>query len=149
MGLARPHMTVYASGVSQLHPADPAQLIRRWAAALDWSSHGAGCFHIRLSLDPFHEEHLGLQPIVGWIAAVEESAPWWRVSLRALQLEGYTGPSRLAAEFRGHSIAGGGRSGMAATGSGREIPVDLKGFAFDGRGSAGLLSERGLALPSR
>ncbi len=141
-------LAVYTSGVSPLHPFAPTLIVRRWLAALDESRRREGEFHVRLSLDPFYEERLGLQPIIEWIAAIESLAQWWYVSLRGLQLDGFSGPARLAAELGGHYVELGVRSGVVVTGSGREIPVDLKGFVFDGRGSAELLAERGLALPA-
>lgn len=141
-------LAVYTSGVSRLHPVDPALTGGRWLAGLDGSLREEGGFHVRLSLDPFHEERLGLQPIIEWIEAIEAAAPWWHVSLRGLQLKGYTGPTRLAAGLDGHYVGVGARSGMVVIGSGRAIPIDFKGFVLDGRGSAGLLSERGLALPA-
>lgn len=129
-------VAVYTGGRSLSDPRPPEDYIRAW--------HGSGEFWLRLSLDAFHADRLGVEVIADWITKCAELAPDWRVTLRTLRVDGDRSVDDLAA-LLGATRRGPGRLDLP---SGRTLVVERMAYIVDGRGSLGLLERRGLTLPA-
>lgn len=136
---------IYTSGISLAEPQRVRDYVETWRRA--WAPSRAGWFALRLSLDTFHADRVGLDHLAEWIAVVRERAPEWRLSLRGLRLEGDTTPDRLA------SLVGGSIERQASGAvrmrlpDGGRLTVERMGLVLDGRATLGQLSPRGLRLP--
>lgn len=103
---------------------------------------------VRLSVDAFHEERVGLEHVVRWIQDQERLAPEWRLSLRGIRVEGDGSIERLAARLGASLERSAKGSGWMTLRSGRRVLCEWKGFVLENRGSLAVLASRGLALPS-
>jgi hypothetical protein len=137
---------LYTSGVSRRTPIAIAESIRQWREAWKPRVRQEHRLGLRFSVDLFHEERIGLEPVLRWLEELERLAPEWRVSIRGIRVEGDGSVERLAARL-------GAALRMVTNGSawmvlphGRRILVQRKGFIFDGRGRPSLLARRGLEL---
>jgi hypothetical protein len=135
---------IYTSGVSLCAPIAADDQVARWRR-LRGDDH-AGRFWVRLSLDRFHAERVGVVPVCDWITAIDRHAPEWKVSLRALRVVGDDTLDLVAAGVGGQ-IEERGSSARLRLPSGRSLVVERMSFIFDGRGAPELLARRGLSLP--
>jgi len=145
-GQLRLRFEVYTSGVSLLRPKPVAEYIQEWSDA--WSSRVSknDRIGVRLSVDLFHEERLGLDPIVEWIQSVEARVPDWFLSIRGIRVEGDGSVERLAARLAAGIQPIREGTAWLTLRSGRRILVEWKGFVFEERGRLSLLRRRGLRL---
>jgi hypothetical protein len=137
---------IYTSGSSLRAPSSPAEDIRRWRQLRGTAA--SASFWIRLSLDAFHADRLGTSVVADWIRKVEELAPEWRVSVRALRILGDNSLAELAGQLGAVVRERGTSSARLDLQSGRSIPVERMAYIVDGRASIELLSRRGLELPA-
>jgi Radical SAM superfamily len=139
---------IYTSGVSSTGQVPVREYILAWRQA--WNRANAKLkFRVRLSVDLFHKERIGLDPVVEWIREIEAMAPDWTLSLRGVRIQGDNSVAELAhllgARFRTVSES----VGRLTTSLGRCVLVEQKGFVFDGRGSTRALKRRGLRFTER
>jgi hypothetical protein len=137
---------VYTSGVSRRKPVSTPESIRQWREA--WrprvrQEHRLG---LRFSVDLFHEERIGLEPVLQWLKELERLAPEWKVAIRGIRVEGDGSVERLAARMNAELRTVTPGSAWMVLPNGRRILVQRKGFVFDGRGRPALLARRGLRL---
>jgi len=137
---------IYTGGVASETPLPVAEYVRRWVAATSMKGPHPQPLTIRLSVDRFHEERVGLEPLVDWVREVERLAPTWTITLRSLRLINDGSVERLAARLGGILTRHNERDGTLQLPSGREIEVVWKGFVFERRGRAKLLTDRGMSL---
>lgn len=137
---------IYTSGTSVAKPIDIREAIRHWNAV--WCRHrtSAGSPKIRLSVDAFHEDKIGLAPVIEWIRTVEEVAPEWSIALRGVRLAGDGSLARLAAALNARLTPVHVGLARLILPSGRELKAELKGLVLDGRASVRMLQARGLSL---
>ena len=136
---------IYTSGASPSLPRDPTAYVEEWLRVRR-VDHG-GTMSVRLSVDAFHTERLGLGVIANWIGAVTASAPDWRLSLRGLRIVGDDSFRELAALVNGRVIPYGERGLRLLLKDGRRLPIERMAYIIDGRGSLRTLRRRGLELP--
>lgn len=137
---------IYTSGTSLNKATDIRGLIRQWNAI--WKEHGSsiGSPSVRLSVDAFHEEKIGLSVPASWIQAIEQDAPDWTIALRGVRLAGDGSLARLASALNAEMINMHAGLSYLKMPSGRQIKAELKGLVFDGRSSLQALAKRGLTL---
>lgn len=137
---------IYTSGVSLKRPRAAADSLREWDAA--WQDEADGSSHptIRLSVDAFHEERVGLEPVIEWIREAQRAVCHWHLSLRALRVQGDDSLHRLASALGASTHFVSRDCGHLVLPSGRRIPFERKAFVFDGLGRAALLTHRGMRL---
>ena len=140
---------VYTSGTSLLHPASVEEYIEVWGKAWRSGTQPSRPFGVRLSVDSFHEERIGLEPVAEWIQGIERHAPGWRVSVRSIRVEREQSVARLAALLGAHIQPIRQWSAWMVLPSGRRIFVEWKGFVFEGRGRNRVLQKRGMSLTAR
>ena len=136
---------IYTSGVSLSRPQAVEDYVETWRAALG-SSHA--WFALRLSIDTFHAERIGIAHLAEWITVVRRLAPDWRLSLRGLSLDGDMSVSELAGELGADLVPQGKRSVRLNLKDGTGITVERTGFVLDGRASLEQLARRGLRIPA-
>lgn len=135
---------IYTSGASSAGRVSVRQYILAWRGAWSHRANPKLKFRVRLSVDSFHQERIGLEPVAEWIREIEALAPEWTLSLRGIRMEGDNSVRELAelvgAGFReiSESVA------TLTMAKGRRVLVERKGFVFDGRGSIRSLERRGL-----
>ena len=137
---------IYTSGVSFSKPFAIKEYIANWQQQWKHKRKEGQRFNIRLSLDAFHEELIGLQPLVDWINAIHYLAPDWTVSIRSVRLEGDNSVQRLADQLKGKLEKKNNSSGSILLPDGKKIIVQWKGFVFEGRGQFKQLERLGLKL---
>jgi hypothetical protein len=132
---------IYTSGVSHDTPRPVMDYIREWKNAGRENPIG-----IRLSVDAFHEERIGLAPVADWIRAIETAAPHWTVSLRGIRVRGDHSVRRLAALLGAELSRVTRKTAVMVLPSARRLLIEWKGFVFEERGSLKTLARRGLSL---
>lgn len=137
---------IYTSGVSFSKPHLIGEYIKTWQQYWKDRKRPKQRFNIRLSLDAFHEELIGLEPLVKWIEAVDKYVPEWSVSVRSVRLEGDESVNRLAGALKGRLEKKNNVSGWIVLADGRKILIMWKGFVFEGRGQIKQLNRLGLKL---
>lgn len=139
---------IYTSGTSLNREIDIRSLVREWNAIWQKRRTAADLPRVRLSVDAFHEEKIGLTPLVTWINAIEQEAASWTIALRGVRLSNDDSLERLSEALQAELTYA--HSGLAhlKLPSGRQIRAELKGLVFDGRASLRALAQRGLALAS-
>jgi hypothetical protein len=103
---------------------------------------------VRLSVDTFHEDRIGLEPVVEWIEKIEQTAPDWSIAIRGLRVIGDDSIERLAARLGGELRPIRDWYAWMILPSGRKLLVERKGFVVEGRGRLRVLQRRGLQLTS-
>ncbi|GGK31730.1 radical SAM protein [Salinarimonas ramus] len=135
---------LYTAGISLLHRTPAADVI----AGLRRAHAGATTpLAVRLSVDAFHEERIGLEPVAQWIEDQERLAPEWRLSLRGIRVVGDGSIERLAARLGAELERSAKGTGWMTLRSGRKLLCEWKGFVLENRGSLDVLASRGLTLP--
>lgn len=137
---------IYTSGVSFSKPYSIEEYIKTWQQHWTNRKRPNQRFNVRLSLDAFHEELIGLEPLIKWIEAVKKYAPEWSVSIRSVRLEGDESVNRLAVALNGRLEKKNNDSGWIMLPAGRKILVMWKGFVFEGRGQLKQLNRLRLKL---
>jgi hypothetical protein len=136
---------IYTSGVSRDTPRPVMDYIRDWKDA--WTAAGPeNPIGIRLSVDAFHEELIGLSPVAEWIRAIDVAAPHWTVSLRGLRVRGDHSVQRLAGMLGAEISRVTRKTAVMVLPNGRRLLIEWKGFVFEERGSLKALARRGLSL---
>lgn len=137
------HFAIYTAGTSLAYPQTAGQVIDAWLAE-SGGDHPRSVW-IRLSVDPFHSERVGLDPIVDWITELCLHSPAWNVSLRTVRLDGDRTLHQLAQRLGGRLCHTKERVSHIKV-YGRSISIDQKGLVLDGRASLAMLPRRGLRL---
>lgn len=137
---------IYTSGVSYSNSFAVKEYIANWQQLWRQKARPNQRFNVRLSVDAFHEELIGLYPLVEWIHAIHNLAPDWTVSIRSVRLLGDDSIQRLADELRGKLEKKNNSSGFILLPNGKKIIVQWKGFVFEGRGQFKQLERLGLKL---
>lgn len=137
---------IYTSGVSHRRPIAIPESIRQWHEAWMPRARQEHRLGLRFSVDLFHEERIGLEPVLQWLRELERLAPEWRVAIRGIRVEGDKSVERLAARLGAELRTATNGSAWMVLPHGRRILVQRKGFIFDGRGRPELLARRGLGL---
>jgi len=142
---ARLPFEIYTAGVPSNAGRSIDEYLRDWTSAAEA---GPDCrpLRLRLSVDRFHEERLGLEPVLEWITRVDEQALPWTLGIRSLRLANDDSVERLAARLGAALHRSSPRAGRIVLRSGRQLTVEWKGFVFEHRGSMRLLAHRGLEL---
>lgn len=140
---------IYTSGVSFSKPNSIEQYIKNWINCWKGKSRPTQRFNVRLSLDVFHEELIGLQPLVEWIYLLNQYAPDWNVSIRSVRVEGDESVNRFAQLLNGSLEKKNNSSGFILLPSGQKIIVQWKGFVLEGRGQLKQLQRLNLKLPQQ
>ncbi|MDO8655498.1 MAG: radical SAM protein [bacterium] len=136
---------VYTSGYSLLHPTRVEEYIRDWGKAWASGNHSSSPFAVRLSVDSFHEDRIGLEPVAAWIQNIERQAPDWRVSVRSIRVEREQSVARLATLLGARVQPIREWSAWMVLPSGRRVFVEWKGFVYEGRGRGRVLEKRGIS----
>ena len=137
---------LYTSGVSYQSPISIPQIIQQWREVWMHRARQEHRLGIRLSVDLFHEERIGLDPVIEWIQELERLAPEWRIAIRGIRVEGDCSVERLSARLGAQLHPVTNVLAWMVMPKGRRIPVQRKGFIFDGRGRPALLAQRHLKL---
>jgi len=137
---------IYTSGVSFAKPFLVKDYIIGWQQQWKNKTREGQRFNVRLSLDAFHEELIGLEPLVEWIEAIHSHTPDWTVSIRSVRLEGDNSVNRLAEKLKGKLEKKNDSSGFILLPGGKKVMVQWKGFVFEGRGKFKQLERLGLKL---
>jgi hypothetical protein len=140
---------LYTSGVSHRRPFAVREKIQEWRDAWRPRVRPEHRLGLRLSVDLFHEERIGLEPVVQWLEELERLAPEWRCAIRGIRVEGDGSVERLAARLGAELRTNTNGSAWMVLPRGRRILVQRKGFIFDGRGRPALLARRRLQLDSQ
>lgn len=137
---------IYTSGISFSKPFSVKDYIKDWQIQWKERAKQGQRFNVRLSVDAFHEELIGLDPIVDWIESIHHLAPDWSVSIRSVRLEGDLSVNRLTGKLRGRLEKKNDSSGLILLPAGKRVLVQWKGFVFEGRGGFNQLQRLGLKL---
>ena len=139
---------IYTSGTSLNVTTDVRALLRQWNSL--WREHRPTTEYpsVRLSIDAFHEERIGLGVPASWIRLIEEEVPEWTVALRGVRLVGDDSLGRLANLLGAQVIQSYPGVVHLKMPSGRKIKAEFKGIVFDGRSSLSALRKRHLELSS-
>jgi hypothetical protein len=136
---------IYTSGVSLDRPQPVPDILESLKAA--WKPKAdRHRFGVRLSVDAFHEERVGLHPLVEWITRIDEASLDWMCWVRGIRVDGDDSIHRLAELLGANLERSRAGSGWMYLRSGRRILVEWKGFVFEHRGRLRLLENRGLKL---
>lgn len=136
---------LYTSGHSNLYDLDVECMLRdlsRGRLAPD-----GGPFRVRLSVDHYHHERIGADPVAAWLQAIERHAPWIRADIRTTQLVGDESLRAVADKLGARVLPLGPRSARLLMSSGRVVPVKSKPLVIDGRITLDRLHRDGLAIP--
>jgi hypothetical protein len=125
---------IYTSGVYFSRFFTVKEFISTWQQLWSRKARPNQRFNVRLIVDAFYEELIGLHPLVEWIHAIHNLAPDWTVSLRSVRLLGDDSIQRLADELSGRLVKKNNSSGFILLPDGKKIIVQWKGFVFEGRG---------------
>lgn len=135
---------IYTAGISLAHERSAQETIAALRAA---NARAVTPLAVRLSVDAFHEERIGLDPVADWIEAQTRLVPEWRLSLRGIRVDGDESIPRLAARLGATLSRSDKGTGWMTLRCGRRILCEWKGFVLENRGSVDVLARRGLRLP--
>lgn len=137
---------IYTSGTSLERRQSVSEIVRAWRSAWGPTPRTNKRFGVRLSVDAFHEDRIGLDALAEWIRCIEVDAPGWNAWLRGIRVKGDESIVRLARLLNADVVRSREGAGWMRLRSGRELLVEWKGFVFEERGRLDLLKRRGLEL---
>lgn len=137
---------LYTSGVSVASPSSAKDYIKSWQN-ICFKNGNHSSLGIRLSIDAFHNERIGLKPIVDWINQLIILSPDWKISIRCLRVEGDNTIYYLSELLNAKVTKENPSKGWLEMPDGKRIPIIWKGFIFEGRGQFEQLNRLGLTIP--